>query len=160
MCICWRLGLSALLAASALGFTVVKWVGAGYLIYLGTRALFSNTGAFALATGQFTRQTDSAIFWQGFLSDVLNPKVALFFLAFLPQFITPDGTHQTWWLLALGVSANVIGLAFNCLLVFCSSAATAALRRSERIATWLNKAMGMVFIALGLLLVREKIDMR
>ncbi|MEX3954343.1 LysE family translocator, partial [Paraburkholderia sp. EG287B] len=80
-------GLSALVLASATAFTAVKWIGAAYLLYLGLGALRSK-GGFAFPAGDAKVKALRLIFWQGFLSDVLNPKVALFYVALLPQFIS------------------------------------------------------------------------
>jgi len=84
-------GLSAILLTSALAFTAVKWAGAAYLIYLGVGALRSRTGPVSVSTKGLTGQSARAIFWQGFISDVLKPKVAIFFLALLPKFVHTQG---------------------------------------------------------------------
>jgi threonine/homoserine/homoserine lactone efflux protein len=99
----------------------------------------------------------TTIFWQGFFSDVLNPKVALFFLAFLPQFVIHGHGDEWIQLLVLGVTGNVIAIGTNLLLVCFASAATASLRRSQRITRWLHRAVGAMFIALGLRLANEKL---
>jgi threonine/homoserine/homoserine lactone efflux protein len=149
-------GLSAVLATSAVAFTVVKWLGAGYLVYLGIAALRSRTGPIVLDAQEGPGLLAKAIFWQGFLSDVLNPKVAMFFIALLPQFIDPGARHPTLQILLLGVTVNVIALAGNIVLVSLSASVTGALRRNRAIAAWLQKAMGATFIALGLRLAAEK----
>src|SRR6185295_1614298 len=89
------LGLTAILATSSIAFTVVKWMGACYLIWIGVQALVSKSGPIDLGDGQSRQLNDKTIFWQGFLSDVLNPKVAIFFLAFLPQFVDVDSHNAT-----------------------------------------------------------------
>ena len=94
-------GLSALIAASAVGFTTIRWLGAGYLIYLGLRTLFSRGDAFA--TGTAAPSSYRRIFAQGVVVNVLNPKVALFFLAFVPQFIDPSLGNATLQVAVLGV---------------------------------------------------------
>jgi threonine/homoserine/homoserine lactone efflux protein len=96
------------------------------------------------------------IFWQGFLSDVLNPKVALFFLAFLPQFVDFGAGNETEQLLILGITGNVIAISINLTLVYFASAATVSLRRDQRLTRWLQRAMGATFIALGIRLANEK----
>jgi threonine/homoserine/homoserine lactone efflux protein len=149
-------GLSAILATSSFAFTVVKWIGACYLIWIGIQALTKSAyiELRANTAGQLNLRT---IFWQGFLCDVLNPKVALFFLAFLPQFVDyglGDGMQQ---LLLLGVTCNVICVCINLLLVYFASAATERLRRDQRITRWLHRAMGTIFIALGIRLANEKL---
>jgi threonine/homoserine/homoserine lactone efflux protein len=80
-------GLSAILATSATAFTVIKWIGAAYLVYLGLRTLVSRSGPLAVSAQGLKGRDMRAVFWQGFLSDALNPKVAMFYLALLPQFI-------------------------------------------------------------------------
>ena len=89
------LGLSAILATSATAFTAVKWIGAAYLVYLGLSALWSKQGPPAIETDATAGRRGRTILWQAFLSDVLNPKVALFFLALLPQFVDRNAPHPT-----------------------------------------------------------------
>ena len=85
------LGFAAILATSAVAFTVVRWLGAAYLIYLGVNALWSRKELYAMTEESANARNDRTILWQAFLSDVLNPKVALFFLALLPQFVNRKG---------------------------------------------------------------------
>jgi threonine/homoserine/homoserine lactone efflux protein len=149
------LGLSAILATSAVAFTAVKWLGAGYLIYLGIGALRSETGPLAIGGSALAAQGDRTILWQAFLSDVLNPKVAMFFLALLPQFVDPNGSHPTLQIVLLGVTVNMTALVFNILLVWCSARVTNTLRRNTGISRWLQKGAGALFIALGFRLATE-----
>ena len=151
------LGLSTILATSSIAFTVVKWVGAGYLVWIGIQALRAKTSPIYLEDGKTKPLDERAIFWQGFLSDVLNPKVAIFFLAFLPQFVDADSPNTTMQLLLLGVSCNVTAICINMVLIHFASAASASLRSSPKIAIWLNKAMGAVFISMGIRLANEKL---
>jgi len=150
-------GLSAILANSSAAFTVVKWTGACYLIYLGIRALISKSGPLSLDPNGVARQSGRAIFWQGFTSDVLNPKVAVFYIALLPQFVNVHERHPTQQLLFLGATLNVIALVFNISLALLAARVTRALRRNSTIADRLHKAMGAVFVALGLRLATEKL---
>jgi threonine/homoserine/homoserine lactone efflux protein len=143
------LGLSAILAASSFAFTVVKFVGACYLFYLGIRALISHSGPLSLNPNGLTKDCGRAIFWQGFTSDVLNPKVAMFFIALLPQFVDAHGHHPTMQLLLLGATVNVIAITINICLVMVSARVTRVLRQNSTIAGWLHKAMGVVFVAFG-----------
>src|SRR5687768_5391897 len=83
------IGLSAVIANSAIAFDIIKYSGAAYLVYLGIKAFISNQNKFSI-NEKIEKQSLSKLFWQGALTNVLNPKVALFFLAFLPQFIHPD----------------------------------------------------------------------
>lgn len=151
------LGLSALLAASSTAFMAVKWAGACYLVWLGVQAVVSKAGPVNFAANQAKLLNGKAIFWQGFLSDVLNPKVAIFFLAFLPQFIDVGSQRETQQLLLLGVTCNVIAVGLNLTLVYFASAATAGLRKNCKLTGRLNKAMGTVFIFLGVRLASEKL---
>jgi threonine/homoserine/homoserine lactone efflux protein len=150
------LGLSAILATSALAFTAVKWVGAAYLVWIGIQAL-TRSARIEVEGTSTPNLSLKTIFWQGFLSDVLNPKVALFFLAFLPQFVTHGSGDEWMQLVVLGVTGNVIALGTNLLLVHFASAATASLRRSRRITRWLHRAVGAIFIGLGIRLASEKL---
>ena len=151
-------GLSAVLATSATAFTIVKTAGAGYLIWIGLRMLLARPGPSSDRSPEAARMSDPRIFWEGFLCDVLNPKVAIFFLAFLPQFVEVDSarsvTHQ---LLVLGVTVNVVAVVMNIALVFVASAATNALRKRTRAVQWLDRSAGALFIALGLRLARERL---
>ena len=89
------IGLSALLAASSFAFTIVKWIGAAYLIYAGIRMLLARASSSAGETAVAPRAlTLRQVFWQGALTNALNPKVALFFLAFLPQFVEADAASK------------------------------------------------------------------
>ncbi len=137
-------------------FTVVKWLGAAYLIYLGVGILRSRQAPLEISSaGQATRD-GRTILWQAFLSDVLNPKVAMFFLALLPQFVDLKAPHPTLQILLLGVTVNMIALPTNIALVCCSAKLTGALRRNKALSQWLQKGMGALFVALGLRLAVEK----
>jgi len=151
------LGISAVLASSAYAFTVIKWLGACYLIFIGIKILLSRQGSVMIDGNTIREQNYRQIFWQGFLSDALNPKVAIFFLAFLPQFVKPDSGHRTLQILFLGITVNVIAILINLVLVYFSSVLTKRLRERTAISKWLNKIMGSVFILLGLRLASEKV---
>jgi threonine/homoserine/homoserine lactone efflux protein len=107
--------------------------------------------------GAVVERTQPAIFWQAFLTDLLNPKVIMFFFAFLPQFVDPQAGHPTLQLLLLGVTVNMVCLIINLMLVAFSAALTRALRRNASISKWLNRGMGALFVALGLRLAAQKI---
>ena len=94
------IGLSALLMASSTAFTVLKWVGAAYLLFTGVQMLLSRPRPMAEAAVAGNETSLSRVFWQGALTNVLNPKVALFFLAFLPQFVAAEFAHKTLAFLA------------------------------------------------------------
>ena len=151
------LGLSALLSTSAAAFTVVKWVGAAYIIYVGIGMLRAKLRGDADAQAdQATANAATArlpyrkIFFQGFLTNVLNPKVALFFLAFVPQFISADSTSKPLAFIILGCIFNFNGMLWcNGLAVF-TAFASARLKVKPLAALWLNRVTGGVFVALGL----------
>jgi threonine/homoserine/homoserine lactone efflux protein len=143
------IGLSALLAASSVAFTAIKLIGAAYLFYIGVRMLLAYPNHDAPAPSTADRLSLRQVFWQGALTNVLNPKVALFFLAFLPQFVAVDAPSKALAFIALGFIFIFNGTLW-CLGV-AAFAATAAgrLRQSSRAVLWINRALGGVFIALG-----------
>lgn len=151
------LGLSAILATSATAFTIVKWAGAAYLVYLGLGAIWSKQGPLAIDTDVFGGRRSRTILWQAFLSDILNPKVALFFLALLPQFVHGDAPHPTLQIVLLGVTVNAIALPTNIAIACCAARITRSLRRSGSVTLWLRRGLGMLFIGLGLRIAVEKI---
>ncbi len=141
-------GLSALIVASPLAFDAVRYAGAAYLVWLGVQALRGGGAALAVATLAPTPL--GAIFRQGVLTNVLNPKVALFFLAFLPQFADP--ARGPVWLQVVALGLIFI---FNGTLVCLGYVLVAAklgdwLKSRYAVATWLNRATGALFLALGL----------
>ena len=151
------LGLSAVLAASTLAFNIVRWLGAAYLIYLGVNAFLSKQGAFVVSGSPESRRSNASIFWQAFLTDVLNPKVIMFFFAFLPQFVDPHAGHPTLQLVFLGVTVNMVCLPINLALVAGSARLTQSLRKSESISKWLQRGMGALFVGIGLRLAAQKV---
>lgn len=151
------LGLSAILATSAVAFSVIKWLGAAYLVFIGIQVLRNKQNVALTHESGLKKQSNFRILWQGFLSDVLNPKVAIFFLAFLPQFVNPQSGHPTLQIVVLGITTNVVAIAINLTLVYFSGALTAKLHSNQKISEWLNKTMGVIFITLGFKLASEKI---
>ena len=148
------LGLSAVLAASSWAFAVVKWVGAAYLVYIGLQMLISRRQAPAAsasgASAGVSALSWSKIFRQGFLTNVLNPKVALFFLAFVPQFIAPDAPHKALAFLLLGAVFNLNAMLWCHFLAVSTALASARLRVGGTLATWLNRSIGALFLSFGL----------
>jgi threonine/homoserine/homoserine lactone efflux protein len=143
-------GLSALLVASSQAFTAVKLIGAAYLLYLGLRMLASGSAAPAAQAETRPVASDGAIYRQGILTNVLNPKVALFFLALLPQFIDAQCSAKVMAFLILGLTFIVNGTLW-CILVACFAASfSRRLRERPAIETWLKRTAGAVFIGLGL----------
>jgi threonine/homoserine/homoserine lactone efflux protein len=143
------LGLSAVLATSAWAFTVVKLAGAAYLIFLGVRTLLERQNKLTLPA-HFKRGSAGAAFRQGILTNILNPKVALFFLAFLPQFIDAAAPSKTIAFLVLGLTFVTTGTIWCLILAWFSSAFSARLRESPTVTALLNRAVGSLFIFLGL----------
>lgn len=149
-------GLSAILLTSATAFSVVKWIGAAYLIFLGIQTLRSQSMLISVDGLSSKEQSSFRIFWQGFLSDVLNPKVAIFYLALFPQFVGSDSSNPISQLLILGITGNMVGIFVSILLVLLSTRITVGLRRNSSYARWLQKSMGLLFVALGLRLFAQK----
>jgi threonine/homoserine/homoserine lactone efflux protein len=158
------LGLSALLATSATAFTVVKIVGAAYLVWLGIGMLWQRRARVAAAVplagddpvavvagaaSAATAPTRRRIFLQGFATNVLNPKVALFFLAFVPQFISPEAPSKPLAFAVLGVIFDINGVAWLHLLAGTTAFASRHVRFGARVVPWLNRTLGVLFVALG-----------
>jgi threonine/homoserine/homoserine lactone efflux protein len=141
-------GLSALLVASATAFTVVKLLGAAYLIYLGIRAILSR-GLISLPENS-AALSGRKIFAQAFLMNVLNPKVALFFLAFLPQFVRTDQGGIPRQLLSLGIGFGLIAFFVFTLVGVFSAALGQRIRSSHTLTRLLDRIAGAAFILLGL----------
>ena len=140
-------GLAAILDAVPVAYLALRLGGAGYLIYLGIRALRARP---AIATAAPMPASLGAIFRQGVLTNVLNPKVALFFLAFLPQFIDPSRGSAALQVVALGLLFDTTGTIVNLAVAIGSSGAAARLRRPGRAGATLQRVTGAIFIALGL----------
>lgn len=149
------LGLSAILAASASAFLAVKLVGAGYLFYLGARMLFSRTASAQISTN-FSSSSFIAVYRQGMLTNILNPKVALFFLAFMPQFIAADSPFKFPAFIALGLCFITTGTLWCLCLAWFSSRLGDRLRGNSTFAAVLNRTAGALFICLGFRLATAK----
>jgi threonine/homoserine/homoserine lactone efflux protein len=145
-------GLSALLTASTVAFAAVKWAGAGYLCFIGIKMLLSREGSSAPQLRNAAQEVATSlrrVYWQGALTNLLNPKVALFFLAFLPQFVAPNSSHKALAFLLLGAIFIFNGTLW-CLGVAAFAAGTAnRVRRSKKGMGWINRALGGMFIYLG-----------
>ena len=141
------LGLSALLTAVPIAYEVVRWVGAAYLLYLGAKLLV-RPSHFALASENSPSRLRT-VFIQGLLTNVLNPKVAFFFLAFLPQFVDHAAGPVILQLLLLGLLFNALGSLVNLIVALLASGSTAWLRYRLRSASALQRISGCVLVALG-----------
>src|SRR5215831_14663340 len=142
------LGLSTLLAASPTAFTLVKLAGAAYLIYLGAKMLFAKSSALTLKE-QAAQSDFLGAYRQGVLSNVLNPKVALFFIAFLPQFINIDTTHKIAAFLALGVTFVLTGTLWCLVLAFGAARFRTFFVNNPSVRAIVDRCVGGVFVALG-----------
>ncbi|MGH2533180.1 MAG: LysE family translocator [Thermomicrobiales bacterium] len=141
-------GLTALLVSSALAFSVVKYAGAAYLIYLGVRTLLQRGTAYeaiALEPARLDR-----VFWQGVLVNVLNVKTALFFLAFWPQFVDPARGSATGQTLVYGVIFTVMGIGSDSVYALISGTLSGWLRRQGRLFSRQRLVAGTVYLGLGL----------
>jgi len=142
------LGLSALLASSASAFNVIKLLGAAYLIYLGIRALATSGSGAALQAMPETSLKRAYL--DGFIVNALNPKPALFFMAFLPQFVNPDNGNSMIQFLVLGLLFEVLGLMTDSLWALTAGTLRNWLRRHVRLSSIPRRLSGAIFIGLGL----------
>ncbi|VUD65029.1 Leucine efflux protein [Thalassocella blandensis] len=149
------IGLSAIIIASPLAFMVCKLVGAMYLIFLGIK-MFLQSKQPQNMRNAYSNSHFFQAFKQGFFTNMLNPKVALFFLAFLPQFITKDADNHFLGFLALGLTFVVTSTLWGVLLAFSSSALSNTLRRNPKYLEYLNKITGTLLIGLGIRLAFDK----
>lgn len=148
-------GLSALLATSASAFLFIKIAGATYLVYLGARMMFSPGGA-ATTPATFSSSGFWSAYRQGLLTNVLNPKVALFFLALMPQFIATESTTKAAAFLTLGLCFITTGTLWCLGLAWFASSLGESFRRTTRIERILNRTVGALFIFLGVRLATSK----
>lgn len=139
-------GISAVFYSSAVAFTVVKYAGAAYLLYLAVKTLTERSGVvLAAADGR----SSAALFRRGFLMNVLNPKVAMFFLAFLPQFVTPNTPYMPLHMLGLGAVFMVQSVVIFCLIGYCSGSIGNLIAARPRIAQCLNWLTAGIFTSLA-----------
>jgi RhtB (resistance to homoserine/threonine) family protein len=145
-------GLTAILAASATAFTVIKIAGAIYLIYLGVRLIFTKQDDHA----SDPRDTPSApkslsqLFMQGFVTNVLNPKVVLFFVSFFPQFVAADSPHKTLAFLVLGAAFIAMSTVWNSFVAWIAGSVTERFSGKPGVKIWLDRVVGSAFVGLGI----------
>ncbi len=149
------LGVGALLATSATAFTVLKWAGAAYLVWMGLRMLFaraSTTGGVIAAAQASQPQATSLkrIFVGGFWTNVLNPKVAIFFLAFVPQFITPGTENKALAFVLLGVLFNINAIPVNTGWALTAAWMARRVGAVQRGMHWLDRVAGAMFVGFGI----------
>ena len=148
-------GVGALLAASAAAFNVLKWLGAAYLLFIGLRLLFARAGGSPLAraaeqVGRHEPAELRRVFLGGFWTNVLNPKVALFFLAFVPQFIAPGTQNTALVFVLLGVLFNLNAIPVNVGWALAAAWMARRVGAVQRGMQWLDRAAGVLFIGFGL----------
>ncbi|SAK41319.1 LysE type translocator protein [Caballeronia calidae] len=148
-------GLTAILAASATAFTVIKIAGAIYLIYLGVRLIFAKHDD-ADATREQTAGEKAApkslsqLFAQGFVTNVLNPKVVLFFVSFFPQFVAADSQHKTLAFLTLGIVFIAMSTVWNSFVAWIAGSVTERFAGKSGVKKWLDRGVGSAFVGLGI----------
>ncbi len=147
-------GLSAIIATSALLFSLIKYAGAAYLVYLGVKSILEKSQR------GLTRDPPSVsarvAFRQAILTEILNPKTALFFLAFLPQFVHPENGAPFWQLTELGLLFATIGFLSTSLFALSAARVGNLLRRNAAIWRWQGKVVGAIYLALGLRLALQE----
>ena len=151
------LGLSVILRESALAFNIMKFAGAGYLVFLGIKAIISKKPLFD-SSPESLDESPLKVYRQGVLTNALNPKVALFFLALLPQFVSQSAGSSPLPFLVLGLTFFTTSAIWSVTLAFASSYANASLRKKEKVQNAAGKAAGIVYILLGLNVLRSKIS--
>jgi threonine/homoserine/homoserine lactone efflux protein len=156
---CWvhilaaAFGIAALLRSSPIAFNVVRYAGAAYLIYLGVKMLAQKTN---LTSQQLKAERLGVIFRQGAITNMLNPKVAIFFLAFLPQFVDARRGSVVLQILILGLIFNVGGTLVNLAVAYAGGTLGELLRRNQSIARLQRRFTGLIFVGLGLRLAWQR----
>ena len=149
------LGLSAILAASAGAFTAIKIGGAIYLVFLGSRMIVGTLRrrdvdpSIDAVPSRLARPSHRRTFTQGFVTNILNPKVVLFFLSFFPQFVATTSPSKPVAFLVLGLSMTVISTVYNGSVAWLAGRITQRMRGVPRVKVWLDRSIGAAFIALG-----------
>jgi threonine/homoserine/homoserine lactone efflux protein len=141
-------GLSALLMQSAIAFGIVKYLGAAYLIFLGMKTLLAKSDISAIQTVE--KSSLSRIFVQGFIVNLLNPKTALFFFAFLPQFVNPARGAVTPQIVFLGTIFVAMAITSDSLYAIVAGSARQIIVGNQRLGKWQKNFAGMIYIGLGI----------
>lgn len=144
------IGLTVLIAKSAIAFMVIKYIGAAYLVYIGVKKYMDTSALFTENTVSEAKNSSKNDFWSGFFTNSLNPKVALFFLAFFPQFITPSKLEDPVPFVLLGVTFAIIGVIWYVILTLFASTFSTKIKGNPNSGIWLNKISGFVFVLMGL----------
>ena len=143
------IGLSAILSTSATAFLLIKWAGAVYLIWLGIQAFRSNGTSMEPGSGQ-ARSSIRKIYVQGVLVATLNPKVAFFFLAFLPQFVIPGAGPASAQLFLHGFLILLVGAFIEPLILVLGAIMSNRISQNSRVVAWMEKSLGTLFVGLGI----------
>lgn len=150
------LGLSAMLAASATAFSIVKLAGGAYLVYLGLRMLLAKPAHPLQPAAVQSVRPMPTVFWQAVATNILNPKVVLFFLSFFPQFVRVDAPQKAAAFLTLGVAFVAISTVWNSGTAFLAGTLARRAGRNPHIRIWLERVVGGAFVALGVKLAFSK----
>jgi len=148
------LGLGALLMASELAFTIIKFLGAFYLFYLGYQLLKSKKHE--LLMDELPKVSIRKMFLQGAISNISNPKIAIFYFSYLPQFVTPSSGNETLQLFVLGLTFAVLTFIMKAPIGYLSGVLSFWIKSRPSILKYIHKTSGIIFIGLGLNLVLEK----
>ena len=150
------LGISALIAASPAAFTALKIAGGFYLIWLGIQAIRNTRAIGAAPAGKAPDETPGKLFAKGLVANAINPKVILFFLAFLPQFVAAARGHAGWQIAQLGLSCTLETVVSFATIGWFAGSIGERLARRPAIGTWLDRAAGGIFMLLGLRLLATR----
>ncbi len=142
------LGLSAILATSALAFSIVKYAGAAYLVYLAVQSFRPGMDSFEFSDNS-PQKSPWSTFRQGILIDILNPKVAVFFMAFLPQFIRPGAGSTSQQIIILGIMVIAVAVITEFFIVMAASCTTGLLRKNKKYSLIMNRMQGSILMALA-----------
>lgn len=156
--LCWgavaALGLGALLAASELAFTILKWVGAAYLVWLGLHLVLRPRDRFEISGAAPAARSDLGWLWKGVLNNLLNPKAGVFYVSFLPQFV-PAHVAAAPFMFVLACLHVIMGLAWFAVLIGATRPVAGALRKAQ-VVRWLDRLTGGVFLGFGVRLALER----
>ncbi|GFD81070.1 MULTISPECIES: LysE family translocator [Tenacibaculum] len=144
------LGLSIMVAKSAIFFALIKYLGAAYLIYLGVTKVMSKKGLIANTNEEQKKNSAKSSFTSGFVTNILNPKVALFFIAFFPQFISPTEIENPVPFIIMGVIYAVMTTIWYLVLTSFAGIFSTKIKENEKIGVRLNKISGVIFVLMGL----------
>ena len=146
--VCAAIGLSAILMTSALAFNIVKFAGAAYLLYMGIRAILEKPAHSEMP--EVAPVSSVSVYGQAIIAEVLNPKTALFFLAFLPQFVHPEQGASIIQFLVLGLIFVLMSIMYTTLIAVGIRPIGRLVKRVSWIGRWSGKVVGTIYIALGL----------